>query len=61
MKIEVDFEMCASTGQCAHIAPKVFRLNRGMLSYEAEPGEALREDVEDAAESCPLQAITVLG
>lgn len=60
MKVVVDMERCQDHGQCVFSAPEVFAINAaGRLEYEAAPDEALREAVEDAADVCPLQAITI--
>lgn len=61
MKVSVDLELCQDHGQCVFSAPDVFQLDtEGHLTYTATPDEALREDVEDAADVCPLQAIRVV-
>ncbi|WP_188189681.1 ferredoxin [Nonomuraea sp. SYSU D8015] len=60
MKVVVDMNKCQDHGQCVFAAPDVFRLDEaGHLAYVADPDESLRADVEDAADVCPLQAITV--
>lgn len=60
MKIIVDMDRCQDHGQCVFSAPEVFRLDEaGRLEYESAPDDALRDAVEDAADVCPLQAITV--
>ncbi len=62
MRVIVDMDVCKNHGQCVFSAPEVFQISvDGHLAYVAEPGEALREAVEDAADVCPLQAITVEG
>ncbi|MEV0597131.1 ferredoxin [Nonomuraea cavernae] len=62
MKVIVDMEICKDHGQCVFSAPEVFHLNENdRLVYVAEPGESLRDAVEEAADVCPLQAITVEG
>lgn len=72
MRITVDLNKCNDHGQCVFSAPAVFRLDEdGKLSFrrQADPGtyisgeldESLRDDVEEAADACPLQAIAVEG
>jgi ferredoxin len=62
LKVVVDMDKCKDHGQCVFAAPDVFQLeDGGRLAYTAEPDESLRADVEDAADVCPLQAITVEG
>ncbi|GGO12935.1 ferredoxin [Microbispora hainanensis] len=62
MKVIVDMDVCKDHGQCVFSAPEVFQINEnGRLVYEAEPDESLRDAVEEAADVCPLQAITIEG
>jgi ferredoxin len=61
MRITVDFDLCASTGNCMHAAPDAFELREDGYLYvllEA-PSENLRPEVERAARMCPTGAITV--
>jgi ferredoxin len=61
MRVHVDRDKCADHGQCVFAAPEVFQLDpEGKLVYHAgelDPG--LRDAVEEAADVCPMQAITV--
>ena len=61
MKVTVDFDLCASTGSCMQVAPKVFEVRSDGYLYilMEEPGEELRKEVEEAADLCPTAAITV--
>ncbi|MFC4911320.1 ferredoxin [Actinomadura gamaensis] len=60
MKIIVDMDRCQDHGQCVFSAPDVFHLNdEGHLEYDATPDDSLRDAVEEAADVCPLQAITL--
>lgn len=69
MHITVDLKKCNDHGQCVFSAPAVFSLDDdGKLSFRGEAAdtyisgeldESLRDDVEEAADVCPLQAITV--
>ncbi len=62
MKVVVDLAVCQDHGQCAIAAPDVFRINDdGHLEYEENPPGSLRDDVEDAADVCPVQAILIEG
>jgi ferredoxin len=63
VKVVVDRDLCADHGQCVFAAPEVFQLDDdGKLVYEAgELDEGLRDRVEEAADVCPMQAITVEG
>ena len=61
MKVYVDRDLCADHGQCVFAAPEVFQLDpAGKLVYDSgELEEGLRSKVEDAADVCPMQAISV--
>ena len=69
MHIVVDLNKCQDHGQCVFSAPKVFSLDEdGKLSFRREAtgtylsaalDESLRDDVEEAADVCPLQAIDI--
>ncbi len=69
MHIVVDLNKCQDHGQCVFSAPQVFALDEGgKLAFRREAtgsyvsgdlDEALRDDVEEAADVCPLQAISV--
>ena len=70
MRITVDLKKCNDHGQCVFSAPAVFSLDdAGQLSFRRETtadlyvsgdlDESLRDDVEEAADACPLQAISV--
>lgn len=60
MRIVVDFDVCQDHGQCAIAAPEVFDFDEdGNLVFTAEPDASLRTAVEDAADACPVQAITI--
>jgi ferredoxin len=72
MRITVDLAKCQDHGQCVYSAPAVFDLDdEGRLAFRAETDgdsyrseeldESLRDDVEEAADACPLQAILVEG
>ncbi|GGM11380.1 MULTISPECIES: ferredoxin [Micromonospora] len=57
-RIEVDALRCIGAGICAGVAPGHFALTDGLsqpLTDRIEPDDAVR----DAADSCPMEAITV--
>lgn len=62
MKPVVDHDLCIGCGSCEDIAPEVFVLRDDGLSYviAEEPGEGLYGVVRDAADLCPVEAISVL-
>ncbi len=61
MKVVVDFDVCASTGGCAQIAPEVFEVRNDGYLYilQEEVPEHLHAAVTEAAEMCPTAAITL--
>ncbi|TFB71840.1 ferredoxin [Cryobacterium glaciale] len=62
MNIFVDRTLCDNHGQCAISAPDVFRMNtEGILEYDEVVDDALHNDVEDAIDVCPVQAIFILN
>ena len=63
MKVVVDFDVCQSNAVCMDVAPKVFEVRDDGYLYILieEPPEAMRAEVEEAAETCPTGAITIEG
>lgn len=61
MKIEVDMKLCELHGQCAYLAPQVFKLTDDTLEYKSEVPEEQREKVERAIRACPQLAIRIVG
>ncbi|MFF7070298.1 ferredoxin [Streptomyces pseudovenezuelae] len=60
MKVVVDMNKCQDHGQCVFAAPDVFSMDEdGRLMYVPDPDDALRDEVEEAADVCPLQAIRI--
>jgi ferredoxin len=60
MKVVVDMNKCKDHGQCVFAAPDVFQLDdKGRLAYVSDPDDTLRDEVEEAADVCPLQAIRI--
>ena len=60
MNVTVDLNLCEDHGQCAIAAPNVFRINdEGGLEYDGQPDDSELENVEEAADVCPLQAILI--
>lgn len=59
--VTVDMTKCQHYGQCCFEAPTVFELDaEGKLQVlQHEVDESMREQVEAAADVCPMQAITL--
>ncbi len=63
IKVVVDLDVCQNHGQCVFSAPQVFELDDDgdLVQLQAEVGDDLRDAVEEAADVCPVQAITIEG
>lgn len=60
MTVVVDLNRCQSYGQCAYMAPHVFRfVGEESLEYDHVPPAAEDENVARAVAACPVQAIAV--
>jgi ferredoxin len=61
MKPVVDEDLCIGCGNCEDTCPEVFRLEDDGLAHVIveNPGEDLYGCVRDAADSCPVDAITI--
>lgn len=62
MHIEVDPDLCQAYGNCLLAAPEVFELTESMpvvLVRSELVGEIARDQVEEAVQSCPVQALTL--
>ena len=63
IRVLVDRELCQNHGQCVFAAPQVFELDEDgeLVQLQDEVDEELRPNVEEAADVCPTQAITIDG
>ncbi len=60
IKVTIDMDKCQHYGQCCFEAPDVFSLDdNGKIVYVAEVADDRRDDVESAADVCPMQAIEI--
>ena len=59
VKVWVDHNRCVGNAMCTHIAPQVFSLNEKRQSEAVNPAGDTMEKILDAAENCPVSAITV--
>jgi ferredoxin len=60
LKVTVDLDVCVGNAMCPHIAAKTFQLNDDRQSEVTDPNGEPREVVLEAAEACPVSAITVI-
>ncbi len=59
-KVTVDKEKCIGCGACVAIAPEIFELRDGKsYAKQEEISDELAEKAKEAANECPVQAITV--
>lgn len=64
MKVILDTEKCEAHGDCVIAAPEVFDLDDAdnvVTLLMATPPDALRGQVEQAAQDCPVAAIRIEG
>jgi ferredoxin len=61
-RVEVDRELCASTGGCEALAPDVFEVgdDGALVVHRPDPGEDDLPDVRDAVAQCPTRALTLI-
>jgi ferredoxin len=60
IKVTIDMDKCQHYGQCCFEAPDVFSLDdNGKIVYVADVADDRRDDVESAADVCPMQAIEI--
>ena len=62
MRVIVDEDMCTGCGLCVDICPEVFSMADDVAEVIADP--VPEDDIEacqEAAESCPVDAISILG
>ena len=57
--VSVDHDVCVGNAMCVTIATKAFELNDERQSAPAKPDDDTEELILEAAENCPVAAITV--
>lgn len=58
-RVSVDHDVCIGNTMCVAIATKAFALNDDRRSVPADPDGDSEDTIMDAAENCPVAAITV--
>ena len=59
LRISIDHDVCVGNAMCTTIAPDVFQLNEERQSEAVNPAGDTVEQILEAAENCPVSAITV--
>ncbi|RLV08514.1 ferredoxin [Streptomyces griseocarneus] len=60
-RLTVDRDLCVGSGLCAATAPDAFRLDDARRSRPVEEVILPSDAVLEAAEGCPVEAITIRG
>jgi ferredoxin len=59
ISINIDMDACQSYGQCVFEAEDIFQLDDdGNIQYTKEVPDDRLEDIENAVDVCPMQAIS---
>jgi ferredoxin len=59
--IEVDRALCYGFGDCVDTVPAVFALDGESTAIVLDPDAAPVDDIVEAAQNCPVDAIVVTG
>ena len=59
LRIRVDHNKCVGNAMCVSFSPQVFALNKDLQSEPVNPAGDPEDKVLEAAENCPVSAITV--
>lgn len=58
--VSVDMNACQNYGQCCFEAADVFQLDDdGQLVFQSQASDNRRDELEQAADVCPMQAISL--
>ncbi len=62
LRIEVDYDLCESNAICMDVAPAYFEVRDDDFLYvlREEVGDGDRDEVQQAADRCPKQAISLV-
>ena len=60
IQVSADHDICVGNAMCITIATKAFKLNDERQAVSADPDGDTEELILEAAENCPVAAITVV-
>lgn len=62
MKATVDESLCIGCGLCPQLCPEVFEMDGDLAVVKSDPvPEEAEDSCREAAEECPVSAITISG
>ena len=61
IQVTVDRALCIGSGDCVDTAPDVFQLDEEDKAVVVDPDGAPYDEVLEAAQNCPVTAISVVG
>jgi len=59
--VEVDRGLCFGFGDCVDTLPDVFALDDDNVAIVLDPDAAATDEITEAAQNCPVDAIIVTG
>ena len=59
MKVTIDENLCTGCSLCEQTVPEVFEVVDGVAKVKGEVPAGKEDDVKEAAENCPVEAIKV--
>jgi len=59
-RVEVDRSVCIGSGMCIGSAPTDFKLDAGRQSHPRAEAMDASDEILEAAESCPVEAISIV-
>ena len=61
MKVKIDADLCTACDLCADTCPDVFEMGDDVAIVKVDTvPEGLEDDVQEAIDSCPSEAISVV-